>query len=276
MSIDNQGSDAAVDSGSLSKGQNCNGQKELWELSGSQAKTAYALRINCETMAREAGIGRIGFLTLTVGERNSAGKWEHVLEMDEASRRFHSLAAKILPLLFVRYIAVPERHKNRGIHFHLLGELRAEFGNIRNGFDFASFTAARDARDGGTVCAEAERLYALAAAPALRDAWAMLRERLPGFGFGRAELTPVEKEGEQIASYIAKYIEKNISNRDAGDVGRRLVRYSGWSKSQLKAADFSWATEGACEWRRNGTHSINPAASAIAKVTEKCSSSPSP
>ena len=32
----------------------------------------------------------------------------------------------------------------------------------------------------------------------------------------------------------------------------------------------------ACEWRRNGSHSINPAASAIAKVTEKCWSSPSP
>jgi hypothetical protein len=77
----------------------------------------------------------------------------------------------------------------------------------------------------------------------------MLRERLPGFGFGRAELTPIRKTGEAIASYVAKYVQKNLFSRIAEDRGKKLVRYIGWRGRHLTANAFSWATPGAAGWR---------------------------
>jgi hypothetical protein len=80
--------------------------------------------------------------------------------------------------------------------------------------------------------------------PELKAIWKWLREVLPGYGFGRAELLPIRKTGEAVASYVAKYIEKNICNHTAADRGMRLVRYIGWKGKQLKASDFGWGTKG--------------------------------
>ena len=64
---------------SLSMSHNSNGENagevvEVFTLNGSQRKTAYALEKNVARMFAEAGIERIGFLTLTVGDWKSCAE----------------------------------------------------------------------------------------------------------------------------------------------------------------------------------------------------------
>ncbi len=202
-------------------------------LSGSQAKTAFALRMNCERMVREDGLNSIGFLTLTVGEKDETGTFQKVPDGAEASRRLNNLNRRVLKNLFERAVIVTERHKSGEIHFHILGTLRGR-PDIRSGLNFAAVKA-RDYRS---------------ASPALRALWKNLREILPDYGFGRHELMPVEKTGEAVSSYVSKYIEKNVCNRLKSDHRKKLVRYLGWEKKQLKPNEFSWGSHRACAWRQ--------------------------
>jgi hypothetical protein len=241
-------------------------------LTGSQAKTAFALRKNCETLINGSGRGHYstdpdglpfwmvenpeflnstGFLTLTVGDYhcNFHGKkipdhrslcpvcgnrmfFEQVKDVAEASRRFNSLNSGFLKKIFPKSVIVTERHKTGAIHYHLLGRIIGH-QDIRTGLNFAAIRAGdyRSAPD------------------ALRAIWGVLRDTLPKFGFGRAELLPIEKTSEAVASYVSKYIEKNVCNRLCEDKRKKLVRYSGWEKSQLKPNEFSWATPKASAWR---------------------------
>lgn len=226
----------------MSEDHNSDGPNEFSavKLTGSQKKVAFALRHNAETMCKAAGVERIGFLTLTVGDnrhRRDGAKWRRhfvkVYDSAEASRRINNLNRRVLPLIFERAIIVSERHDDGGIHFHLLGVLRSHFGDIRTGFDFEAVKRGD---------------YRSASLP-LRELWAMLRRTLPAYGFGRAELTPVRKTGEAVASYVAKYIEKNVANRRDDDKGKRLVRYLGFDGAHLKPNSFSFASEGSRLWR---------------------------
>ncbi len=238
----------SAESGSLSMSHNYNEQRELpFRLTGSQKKTAYALEQNVACMIEEAGLEFCGFLTLTVGDEEEDG-FRQVWDAAEASRRIKSLENGLLADLFPRSIIVTERHKSGAIHFHLIVECRED---IRTGFDFASFLAARTARKEGWVNEEAEREYQASASDHLRALWGILRERLPAYGFGRSELTPIFKTGEAISRYVSKYVEKNLFNRLAEDKGKKLVRYMGWKGQQMTANGFSWATPAACEWRKN-------------------------
>lgn len=199
---------------------------------GSGGKTAYAIRVNLERLVEEDGIDTVGFLTLTVGDPEPDGSFRQVHDADEASRRFNSLNTHLLKTLFRRAVVVTERHKSGAIHFHVVGSMQGGL-NIRRGFDFDRVKR----RDYRSVC------------PDLRALWAMLRERLPEFGFGRAELTPIRTSGPQIASYLSKYVSKNLDARRPEDKGKRLVRYIGWDKEQLKPREFGWASRPACQWR---------------------------
>lgn len=248
--IESAATDAVGEADSLSLGHNSNDQRELpFKLSGSQRKTAYALEQNCARLCLEAGIERIGFLTLTVGDLVGE-TFEQIWEPEEASRRINSLITGLLSDLFVRAIIVTERHKSGAIHFHLVVETAED---IRGGFDFAAFLRARTARKAGEIDHEAERAYEASATPALRALWGVLRDRLPGYGFGRAELTPIFKTGEAISRYVGKYVEKNLFNRRTEDKRKKLVRYMGWGKSQMKPNEFCWSTPKACEWRRKAS-----------------------
>lgn len=224
---------------SLSEGHNSDGDCEQvqpdlpFRLSGSQKKTAFALRANAQTMIDEAGVECCGFLTLTVGEK--VGKaFRQVKNSDEASKRINNLNRHVLPALFERAIIVTERHKSGAIHFHLVGVLRGR-PDIRTGFNFEAVKG----KDYRSVSWQ------------LRAIWEHLRTVLPDYGFGRAELTPIRKTGAAVASYVAKYVEKNLFNRIAEDRKKKLVRYLGWAKRHLKPNDFSWATPRASAWRVN-------------------------
>lgn len=228
----------APDPLSLSMSHNSDGTSELtqsdlpFHLTGSQAKTAYALRYNAERMIAEAGIECVGFLTLTVGNQGERSQFTQVWDSNEASRRINNLNRRVLSTLFERAIVVTERHKNGAIHFHILGVLRGR-PDIRMGFDWQKV---------------AERDYSGVSAQ-LRAIWTMLRETLPAYGFGRAELTPIKKTGEAVAAYVSKYVEKNLFNRLACDRRKKLVRYIGFERRQLKPNEFSWASPRATSWR---------------------------
>lgn len=125
-----------------------------------------------------------------------------------------------------------ERHKSGAVHFHVLGILTGT-PDIRTGLDFEKI-AKKDYRS---------------APEALRDIWAYLRDTLPAYGFGRAELLPVKKTGEAVAAYVSKYIEKNVWNRLPEDAHKKLVRYIGWNGQQLRPNDFSWGSPRATAWR---------------------------
>jgi len=62
-------------------------------------------------------------------------------------------------------------------------------------------------------------------------------------------LTPIKKTSEAVSAYISKYIEKNVCNRLPQDAHKKLVRYIGWEKTQLKPNEFSWGTDRAAAWR---------------------------
>lgn len=285
------------------------GQRQLpFRLRGSQAKTAFALRKNCEAMLAghdrrelrefrhvdDSGNERValhyvapaprnldcaGFLTLTVGDyvcmkhgkqlpaRDERGErtnlcpccgfamvFEQVREAAEANRRFNNINRHLLKDVFERAIVVTERHKSGAVHFHLVGLLTGR-PDIRSGVNFKAI-AKRDYRSAGEH---------------LRGLWAMLREKLPLHGFGRAELLPIRSTGEAVACYVSKYVEKNLFNRTEDDRRKKLVRYLGWRHlaspeeqadfarrtgkvpkqiaEQIRPNDFSWGSRRACAWR---------------------------
>ena len=158
-------------------------------------------------------------------------KFRGVNEAAEASRRVNNLM-KFLKIIFSRGIVVTERHQSADIHFHLIAAL-ASGADIRTGLDFEAVR---------------RRDYS-SASPALRGVWRQLRATLPKYGFGRHELLPIRKTGEAVAAYIAKYVEKNVCNRTAADKHKKLVRYFGWQKAQLKPNEFEWDGERARAWR---------------------------
>lgn len=204
-----------------------------FKLTGSQAKTAFALEHNVKAMIREAGLDCCVFTTFTIGNQTEDG-FVQIFDVEEASRRWNNLNSSVIPALFERAVVVSERHKSGAIHFHLIGILLGR-PDIRSGFDFSA----------------ARRHDYRSANDALRHVWQYLRDTLPGYSFGRAETMPIEKCAEAVACYAAKYVEKNLFNRLREDKGKKLVRYIGFNRKQLKPNDFSWATEGAQKWRRN-------------------------
>lgn len=300
-------SELPLDCRSLPK--EASGQLPLpFKLKGSQAKTAYALRKNCEDMLaghtkrtlqdfryvgqdgkettvkhyvakQPQNLDCAGFLTLTVGDyvclkhgvqlpkKDGRDEWtnrcpccdfpmafEQVKSAEEANRRFNNINRALLKLVFEKAVVVTERHKSNAVHFHLVG-LLAGRPDIRTGVNFAAI-AKRDYRSAGET---------------LRGLWAVLRQKLPEFGFGRAELLPIRSTGEAVACYVSKYVEKNLFNRTKDDYRKKLVRYIGFRHrpstdeqrdffrmtgkvpktiaEQLRPNDFSWGTKRACAWR---------------------------
>ena len=188
-------------------------------LPGPKAKQAEALFQNIRWLVDTFGIERVGFLTLTVGDINpETGIFEKVKDRAEASRRFNSLATHVLKRYWCG-VTVSERHKDGGIHFHLVVVCD---GDIRTGLDMAACFPPKG-RDGRYAYMPDYRT----AGTAIRAEWEFWRDKAPAYGFGRANLQPVKKTGEAVARYCAKYISKTWAARRPEDKGARLVRYFG-------------------------------------------------
>lgn len=197
----------------------------LNEFSTSYKKSTTALEMNVKAFIEVFGLNKVGFLTLTFVD--------DVTDPKEAQRRFHSLRTNFLKRHFPEYIAVYERTKKGRIHFHLIVNVRVD---IRRGLNFREI---------------AEGRYS-SANPALRQLWALLRENVHKYGFGRTELLPVKTNSKGLARYVSKYISKHINSRKPEDKGYRLVRTSMDKKSMWKIANsnFAFVSKGSKEWRR--------------------------
>ena len=209
---------------------NCNeeGEEEARKLAGAKwqrlssvhRKTAHALTVTIRQLAAIYGIERLGFLTLTFAD--------HVIDMREASRRFHSLTTGVLNERYSDWVRVAERQRSGRIHYHLVCVLAED---IRTGADFKAF----------------EKGDYRSANAALRAEWAFWRATAKKYRFGRTELLPVKSTAEGIARYVGKYISKHIGQREERDKGVRLVAYKrGTARGSTR---FTWATLGADLWR---------------------------
>ena len=94
-------------------------QEEEKPLPGPRKKQADALTENIKWMASTFGKERIGFLTLTLGDFEAGGRYRNLRDRREAQRRFHSLMTNVVTKRYQCGVTITERHRNKGIHFHL-------------------------------------------------------------------------------------------------------------------------------------------------------------
>lgn len=200
-------------------------------LPGPKKRQAEALFRNVDWLARTFGEHRIGFLTLTCGEPHG-GRFRKVTDRAEASRRFNSLLTNIIKRRYRCGVTVMERHKDGGIHFHLIC---VTAGDIRSGFRWDDYDRVQ-----AEVKARRRRGWRaddVGASRALRDEWEFWRERAEAYGFGRCQMLPIRKNGEAVGRYAAKYVTKSWEERRPEDKGARLVRYFGkWETVEREAA----------------------------------------
>lgn len=191
-------------------------------LNGHYRRAAMALQINVQALIDTHGIERIGFLTLTFAD--------HVVCVKEASRRFNSLATRVLNDRYPRgWIRVMERQKSGRIHYHLLVVVHDD---IRTGFDFEAV----------------DRDDYRSANKSIRREWAFWHKTAKSYRFGRTEFMPIRSSSQVMGAYIGKYIAKGLESRKEADKGARLV---GISKGARTATTrFTPTDYGSTQWRR--------------------------
>jgi hypothetical protein len=189
-------------------------------LSVSHRRAAAALSWNVEHFVSQCGLENVGMLTLTFPRK--------VLIPKNAQKKFNNLRKHVLAVHFGQYIKVFERQKSGSIHYHLLIDCGFD---IRTGLDWEQLE---------------KRIYSSANSK-LRKLWAMLREELPKYGFGRSELLPIKTTAEAMGKYVGKYIGKHVDARMWQDKGVRLVEYS--SKARMATCNFQFASPGSKLWR---------------------------
>jgi hypothetical protein len=198
-------------------------EEEKSPLPGPRKKQADALTANIKWMAATFGKERVGFLTLTLGDFDAGGRYRNLRDRKETQRRFHSLLTNVIARRYQCGVTVTERHRNRGLHFHL-AVVCAE--DIHGEIDFAACFPHKDAR--GKPQQQPD--YSTANA-ALKREWAFWRRVSKFYGFGRHQLQPMRETGEALGRYLAAYLSADWENRLPEDKGARCVRYFGhWSK----------------------------------------------
>ncbi|WP_308185192.1 rolling circle replication-associated protein [Neisseria polysaccharea] len=172
----------------------------LNEFSTSYKKSTTALEMNVKAFIEAFGLNKVGFLTLTFAD--------DVTDPKEAQRRFHSLRTNFLKRHFPEYVCVYERTKKGRIHFHLIVNTRV---NIRRCLNFREIAAGR---------------YS-SANPALRQLWALLRENVHKYGFGRTELLPVKtnsKKPPNKQNYTPRPTTSPHSSKKLSDICKSRLR----------------------------------------------------
>ena len=71
-------------------------KEENRPLPGPRKKQADALTENVKWLAATFGKERIGFLTLTLGDKDAGGRFRNLRDRKEAQRRFHSLLTNVI------------------------------------------------------------------------------------------------------------------------------------------------------------------------------------
>jgi hypothetical protein len=168
-------------------------------------------------------------------------------------------------------VNVTERHKNGGIHFHLVVVCKEDiYGQI----DFAACFPPKDCFG--------KPLYKpdySTANEAIQREWAYWRRTAKLYGFGRHQLQPMRTNGEALGRYLGAYLRKDWDSRLPEDKGARCVRYFGhWSKEPRREAErakttphksrFGWMTPRACAWREMVKQVVTVLNYKGAKITE--------
>lgn len=219
---------------------------------GPRRKQAEALKQNIRFLASTFTMDHMGFVTITVGDREVGGRFRNLRDRKEAQRRFHSLMTNELARRYLCGVVVPERHANQGIHFHIVVVTRA---NVRGGIDMAKCFPPKGP-DGKPLT---KPDYS-SANGTLRMEWAFWRRVCKRYGFGRHEFRPAYGEPEALGGYMAKYLKKDWANRLPEDRGARCLRYFGhWDaapraegtrrKAPPWGSRFGWLGEGGRGWR---------------------------
>ena len=227
-------------------------EKERPPLPGPRKKQAEALCQNIEWMARTFGLGRVGFLTLTLGDVDVGGRFRNLRDRKEAQRRFHSLLTNEITRRYVCGVTITERHRNGGIHFHLVVVCRDD---IRGQIDFAACFPPKGL-DGKPV----RRPDYCTANDAIHREWRYWQRTAKRYGFGRHQLQPMRENGEALGRYLGAYLRKDWEHRQPEDKGARCIRYFGhWSIEPLQEAErrksppcnsrISWNNDSGWLWR---------------------------
>lgn len=206
-------------------------ENRLNSLSSYHQKSAFVLSDNVRRFCDRYGLERCGFLTLTFPD--------NVQDHKEASRRFNNLNRRFLSRFYGEWVWTRERQKRGAWHYHIIIQCP---GDIRTGFDFSEFDSWIEDR------AKGKRRRLRTGGRLIRSLWDVNNRVFSRYGFGRCELLPIRSTADVVASYVGKYISKQIGQRSDEDKGVRLTGNSqGFTASSPK---FSWNTEGAREWRR--------------------------
>jgi integrase len=167
-------------------------------LPGPRKKQAEALTQNILWMSETFGKERIGFLTLTLGDFVAGGRFRNLRDRKEAQRRFHSLMTNEISKRYVCGVSVTERHKNGGIHFHLVVVCKEDiYGQI----DFAACFPPKDCLGKPLY----EPFY-LTANDAIKREWAYWLRTAKLYGFGRHQVQPMRTNGEALGRYLGAYL----------------------------------------------------------------------
>lgn len=247
-------------------------EEEKSPLPGPRKKQADALTENIKWAAQTFGPERIGFLTLTLGDFDTGGRFRNLRDRKEAQRRFHSLFTNVIAKRYPCGVTITERHQNGGIHFHIGLVCTAD---IRGEMDFAACFPPKD-RFGKP----AYKPDYSTANDAIKREWAFWRRVAKLYGFGRHQLQPMREHGEAFGRYLGKYLSKDWANRLPEDKGARCVRYFGhWSKtarvekerrkSPPHGSRFGWLTPRARAWRELVKQVVIVLKYRGAKVTEE-------
>lgn len=198
---------------------------------------AQAIFTEVAAMAERYGVERLVFGTLTFPTRVTSHK--------QAQARWHSLRTHVFAPRYPQAVVVFERHASGAIHLHFVAVASAD---VRTGFDFVAFEAAKAAPRGGGAFWRWVRRYGESASPALRDEWEFWRRVAPRYRFGRTEIAPVRVDAQAVARYLASYLTKPSNVKAEGEGRQKLVRFVGFGprkvQRRLYGSGWSWSTAG--------------------------------
>jgi hypothetical protein len=195
---------------------------EIPPLPGPRKKQGQALVDNIKWMAAAFGVERVGFLTLTLGDKDAGGRFRNLRDRKEAQRRFHSFMTNEISKHYLLGVTITERHRNGGLHFHLVLVCKED---IRGSIDFDACFPPK-----GFDARPVHKADYSTANQVIKREWAYLRRVSRLYGFGRHQLQPMRKNAEALGRYLGEYLRKDWNCRLAEDKGARCVRYFGhWS-----------------------------------------------